>query len=425
MFQMMKLFLRSLLLSSIILLTSVKKNTAQLSLIADGSFEDTVIGWTNYGGQGTLRNWLNLDSSSYTVAYWFYMNYNRTIDSASFSLPNNLNISQDSRYGYGLMYLQIYWECYAPYTSCYANWNNIRSVCKSKLTTKLQAGRKYCAKMYAVTDIRSVNKYYTNGLQMYFDNGELDTVYTIHKDSTGLYYDIPAQVSCPFVINDTVNWMLVQDTFTARGDEEYVYLGNFLRDSQLLRIAQPNQIFLNPEPFHGVAVEDVSLIPIDAANWLQDIYVTDTTTNVWVGLGKFDYHDGIWKNINGTFITKDVGFNFTPTNWVDYFVHEVDVCVGVIKDTVAVYRVPAAIAQNTISNLQILQNGGHQVSIVNSSNAAYHLNVYDITGKLLHKEQCIGSSKIFSLSRFTAGNYIVELSQGKLQCRALVKVIVE
>jgi hypothetical protein len=190
------------------------------------------------------------------------------------------------------------------------------------LRQKIIAGKTYCATIYTNSD-SLLTSASTNGLSMYFDNGQLDTVYTIHKDSSGYYPFVQPQVQCNFIIKQTTNWQKVQGSFVANGTEEYITIGNFLSDSAISR--EINNIMGWADTAQNIVIDDVSLIPIDIKNWLHDTNCT-LGDSVWVGLDPFDYTDGKWFTAQGQYIKTGQGFWYTPTQAVTQFVQSIDVC---------------------------------------------------------------------------------------------------
>jgi hypothetical protein len=420
----MRSLLKSCLCSSLLLCASIAAN-AQLNLIVDGGFEDTTIDWQNHSGPGSLSAWHNIggEQNYGSPVWWGYSHYDRLWNQSLFKLPSNAYFTQDTRSGRGAIHFQSTWECYAPnFPNCGAQFGGIRSIMQTKLRSKLEPGRKYCASIYAVVDLKSTLHYYTNGLQLHFGNGQLDTFYTVRHDSTGLYYGVPAQVSAKFILTDTTEWMLIQDTFTAIGTEEYGYIGNFIPDSQLLRLYEPFCYWADPVPSQAALLEDMSLIPLDASNWVPDVYVADTASSVWVGLDRLDYAEGKWYTLSGTYLSTGVGFYHTPSLPVEYFVHQIEVCGGTLRDTVGVYRVPAGLTSNSHAGFQVLQGSNNSISIhaanIASTGQPYHVSLYDMNGNVVSQQFCTAQQVLqFNVA---ASTYLVHVRQGSSSVRQMV-----
>jgi hypothetical protein len=378
----MRKWLKNYWWSNILCFFSNNISAQYLNFVPDGSFEDTTQIWQNWTGGNCLTTWFNLGNNPVSNE-WYYCNINKSLGASLLGLPVNSFFSQYPRNGLGAVMLQNYADTSTTQIPLY--WF-IRSILKNKLTKKLIAGKEYCATLYVVADERATGVHYTNGLAMYFDNGDLDTIYTKHKDSLGVYTFVQPQVQCPFVINDTVNWMKLQGTFIANGTETTLTIGNFLPDNGMLVLPSPPPLFIDTFKRQAVLIDDVSLIPTDISNWLPNANATAGDDSVWVGLDKFDYPDGKWYTLNGNYITTGPGFWQKPVEAGVQYIHEIDIC-GVKKyDTLEVVVTPLNINNSIVKNeISIIPNpntGNFQVitSVPNNS-----LRITNLMGNIVYQ----------------------------------------
>ncbi len=319
--------------------TSIK---AQINMVQDPSFEDTTL-TVNGLGQLSLRQWRNLDSNRINSMNFSYYSYTSTLN-IGYSLPSNQWCNQTPRTGGGIE-LDFIWV-YNP------NWK--RSLARTKLTSSLVAGKTYCAKMY----VNVCDKYYdtfTDGIAMYFDNGQLDTI--VAMDSSGVYPFVNPQVSNPQgnVLMDTVNWVLVGGTFVANGTETFLTIGNFKTDSNTTKVV--NLATHNPNsPWQygssGLLIDDVSVYEITASNWLHDTtIVLGDSAHIGTGNGGIDAQ---WFDDAGHEIGLGSGLWVTPTSGVTMYVQGIDVCVGMIYDTMYVYAYPLGISELGTANDELI-----------------------------------------------------------------------
>jgi hypothetical protein len=99
----------------------------------------------------------------------------------------------------------------------------IREYIQTKLIDTLKAGHKYLASMY-------VNR--ANDIDYAIATmGILFTDTVINLPSPKGFVNANPQVKNTTLLTDTVNWMVVQDTFIAIGNEVYLTIGNFSTDS--------------------------------------------------------------------------------------------------------------------------------------------------------------------------------------------------
>ncbi len=411
----MKLAIKILTITIIYLSVCLSAYT-QVNLIKDGSFEDTTVVWQNYANYQVLKNWYCTDTTGITaqnVNYWLLMSTIRVNDTNISKLPYNPFFHQYPKYGHGAINMVPYHDFIQYY-----NLKYMRSILKGSLHQQLIAGKQYCATIY-VTQSERPDYYNTNGVGLYFDNGGIDTAYTIHHDSSGAYTYVTPQVQCGFLIDDTLNWMKIQGSFTANGTEDHITIGNFLSDSA----TQKQPIFGGNGSIYGqnILIDNVSLVPIDLHDWLQPTYYSALQDSVWVGLPKYDYSDGNWYTINKTYITTGPGFWLhAPLENGKQFIHEIDVC-GVMKyDTTTLIQAPMAINGHHKANfnVSIYPNPSAGKFTIDCLDAMYNdvlqIEVVDVLGRVLYAQQRKANLGIVAINtQLTTGNYIVKIKNAQ------------
>lgn len=305
---------------------------AQLNLIPDPSFEQTTT-TINGIGQESLLKWKSLDSTKSIALRFVYFSSNS--QNMAYKLPDNQWCYQEARSGEGVTVLDSWWFA--------SSWFK-RSYARTKLKSALISGKTYCAKMY----VNTADKYYgyfTDAIQMYFDNGKLDTIVAI--DSVGPYTFVNPQVSNPTgnILNDTLNWVAVMGTFIANGTETFLTIGNFKSDNNCTKIFNP-VTYVPPDTIFSseMLIDDVSLIPMDASNWLHDVSCI-LGDSVYVGLPEYEMPDGMWYDINMNFIKKGSGFKVKPTQWATKYIMQIDLCGTIRSDTLTVWTAPDGITE--------------------------------------------------------------------------------
>jgi hypothetical protein len=402
----LKLVFFKLIFLFTIIATQVK---AQISLIPDGGFEDTTTGWNDliYGSDGDLKDWFQIQPYL-PINKWFIFSY---LSLGNNVLPVNPYIISHSKYGINTVNMVAYIDSnYEPKDLCYL----VQSVTRSKLSSKLIAGKEYCATIWATASEQTCYLF-TNGLGMYFDNGQLDTIYTKHKDSSGRYTFVKPQLQCPFLINDTANWMKIQGSFIANGTESYVTLGNFLHDSVMLKAIEMTCGGL--VTFHGqnILIDNASLIPLDITNWLQATYYPPNADSVWVGLDKLDYADGKWYDVNMNYITTGPGFWYKGTiEGGKQFIHEIDVCGSPRFDTTTLIEAPLSIATTGSKNVVVYPNpASTQVTISNIQQAATFKLVNALGNTVLSQPLRPAASQTIQLPALANGVYSYTINQAE------------
>ncbi len=395
--------MKQAIINCLFLLSSIFAK-AQLNLVPDPSFEDTtgiVDGW----GTTSLKQWHNLDSTKNYCAPFAYLSY--ITQAPPYSLPNSQWCSQNSLHGGGVVAFDFFWTNNPTYK---------RSLARTKLKGYLIAGKTYCAKMY----VNASDKYYgyfTDGIAMYFDNGQLDTIATIWHDTSGVYTFVTPQVSNPTgnVLNDTVNWMPVSGTFVATGTERFLTIGNFKTDAATTKVFNPST-FVFPDTVQASAllIDDISVIPIDAANWLHDTSCI-LGDSVYIGLLGYEVPDGMWYDINMNYIGKGSGIKVKPIQWATKYIQQIDLCGIIRSDTLTVWAAPDGIGQFDIEanrKLEVYPNPSKDKIFIHS-NSGEDKEIYNFIGQLIFSTK----ANEIDVSKYSKGVYY-------LKCGVEVKKII-
>jgi hypothetical protein len=357
------------------------KMSSQVNMVPDSSFEDTT-GTVNGSLQMSLNQWRNLDSTKLFTLRFVYLSY--ITQTPPYSLPNNQWFYQHSHSGGGVAECSFVW---------YPNANWKRALTRTKLRTALTAGKTYCAKMY----VNPCDKFldtFTDGIQMYFDNGQLDTIVAI--DSSGVYPFVNPQVSNPAgnILSDTMNWTLVSGMFVATGNETFLTIGNFKTDSNTQRaINFATYNATNPVNASSLLIDDVSVIEVNVSNWLHDTSIV-LGDSVYIGLPVYEVPDALWYDINMNYIGKGSGIKVKPTQWATQYIQAIDVCSSIRYDTMTVWAAPLAIHQLNnfgMGQVEIYPNptsAGFDLKSNCNENCAVKVEVLNLNGQRLLERNC-------------------------------------
>jgi hypothetical protein len=383
--------LNKLLLLSIIFTICASKLEAQIvNLVPDPSFEDTldVVG---YETPLALKYWKNLDSiriAACRTIYFYRGNIQLTIG----------NFNQVAKSGGGGVAISSYFY--------HAEFEFRRGLCRTKLKSKLIQGKKYCVKIYAVSCERYA-PYVTDGLQLYFDNGGLDTMISIHGDSTGIYPQVVPQVSLQYVLTDTVNWNLVMGNFVANGTEEFLTIGNFKSDSATNKIVI-NSGTLN-DPGSELLIDDVSVYPIDLANWLPASYGCAIGDTAIIGLPNYETPDAKWFTYNMVLIDSGSQIKVVPTASGTKYICGIDMCNTMVFDTVEVRWFPLSSGewQMVSGELSVYPNPASDVIQV-SNIMGDKVSLYNTVGQLVAEQKVVQNKAELQVAHLPKGLYVVK-----------------
>lgn len=142
----------------------------------------------------------------------------------------------------------------AGYTGVYVMQGSVddREFMQTKLIDTLKAGHKYLASMYVSRANRAMYGIATMGM--------LFTDTAIVLPSNAQYFTPTPQVRNTALLADSMNWMVVQDTFIAFGNEVYLTIGNFNLDATSDTVKLQNVGFGPYYYIDGVSVYDVATL---------------------------------------------------------------------------------------------------------------------------------------------------------------------
>jgi hypothetical protein len=224
------------LLALVILILNLGITKAQINLVPNPSFEDTI----TCNGSTYIESFIN------SWRGWLY--YNSCLNSSR-SVPNNDLGHQNAHSGMGYCGLGVYTKHSMP--------TYIRHYIQVELTGILQANKKYKTEFYvSASDVMHAK---SNSIGVYFSTDS----FFVSSAFLGLIDVVPQVQNNPNNdLSDTANWTLVSGSFIANGTERYLTIGNFLPDS-LSNVIPLDSVCSQPNPFNcGVFfyIDDVSVV---------------------------------------------------------------------------------------------------------------------------------------------------------------------
>lgn len=303
--------------------------------------------------------------------------------------------------------MQLY--CTAPICSSYK-----RTHARVKLRQSLTANSVYCAKMYV--SLAEAGRYSIDGLQMYFDNGGLDTVSPCGK----VISFVTAQVKNPLgtTINDTLNWIQVSGTFTATGNETYLTLGNFLTDAATTKSVTNS---FQSTDINFYFIDDVSTIDYNLSAYAGPDKNINLGDSAFIGRPPEIGLECTWSS--GTVTVGTGGGLWIKPITIGTFSYVVtqNICGNIKTDTVNVNVSPSSISETELFSKNIIlypQPAKDLLSI--SLNSLYNnieLKILDLNGKEIEsKELSVTNGKTeHSLNNIANGVYILKITNSSFQ----------
>ena len=229
------------------------------------------------------------------------------------------------------------------------------------------------------------------------------------------------QVSSNEVLEDTLNWMLIQNIFLAQGGENYLTIGNFYTtaSSDTVRISQSNGSNEGYYYIDGVSVYDITN---GACNNLWDagfdkyIFAGDS---IRLGAINTDNSNYLWVNSVGgaTYLSSNTDARpwATPNITTTYYVTKTCPNNNVFTDTVTVYVQQHVGIEQLKNNVQINMypnpsNG--KFIIETNSTKKQTLQIFSITGETVLNQIIVGKVNI-DASNLDEGIYNIRISNDK------------
>lgn len=380
-----------------------QKLNAQINLVPNPSFEDTV-----QCGASILP--VSFWTAIYGSPDYFNSVYHALCGYAG-DVPNNIFGYQPALTGNAYMGFATY---------ALPNGSNYREAIHTSLLDSLKLNKKYCVSFYV--NLANNTKYASDDIGAYFS-----TSYSIS-------FPLVAQINNPTgnFITDTVNWTLISGIMTAQGDEQYINIGNF-KDDVTTTVIVNNPAAVDPETYYFI--DDVSIyeLPDIDAGINDSVYIGNSIqlnascTGCWAGL---QYRWYPTTGLNDSTVLNPIA---SPTQTTTYYFGLVDAdkipCMADYVDSVTVYVTGVGINELEVQSpaFNVYPNPASDVLNVSTLELTpSEIIIYDIWGRVVFK--CYrsftnGTDKIeIDVRKFSNGIYFVqEQSEHKVMSRKFVK----
>jgi hypothetical protein len=229
--------LKQIVIFLIVQLFFIENSCAQINLVKNSSFEDTIKCPDVWGYLDPYVYYWN-DPTGCTSDY-----YNSC---ASYGTGCSVPANAPDMFQYpmtGNAYCGVY---------AYAQYGLVRDYVQGQLSDSMIAGEKYIISFHV--SLANISRYGVNSFGAYLSKDSVSGT-----GCNNLPYS-PQIFNSPFTfLKDTLGWMEISDDYTAIGGEKYITIGNFSND------ADTDTLLFNNSPF-GTAkiayyyIDDVSVI---------------------------------------------------------------------------------------------------------------------------------------------------------------------
>jgi hypothetical protein len=359
------------------------------------------------------KYWRGVIDSAFNGNAEYFNSCSNYLSSKVQHVPDNSYFYQFPRTGNGMIGAVFYYDkTPPPPTPLPADY---RDNVQGHLFTHLESGKIYCVSFWV--NYAEASGYAHNKIGAYLDNGSINFV---PKPAGSEITSIIPQVYTDTVIKDTLNWVKIEGTFIASGNETHISIGNFFTNALTTAVVVNHWLTFSSYSYY--LIDDVSVVPIDAK--------ANAGVDRWVELGKSTpigpvedstargmdckwFHKGMLID-SGNIITVNAS---SIKYAVDTYVVVQNVCGNITRDTMLLRTVPLGIPLfgGDRGGFTISPNPSNGFFVVKCIDPSFvgmtsAVKVYDLLGRLVHQEKLNFSTKEATLKlNIPFGSYILEL----------------
>ncbi len=383
---------------------------AQINLVVNPSFEYYTMCPDNFEGAKYAFPWTSLDTlwappdwahawgiPDYCNVCSVYPTYPNS------SVPLNGYFYHYPRTGAGMMQVNMFCE----ERLITGGPQQFRDYLQSRLSKQLISGKTYLVTFYVSSE--GVSFYSCNNIGAYFDDGTIDTTHNPGWTQT----QYTPQIVETAIINDTavgdsMTWIRIQDTFTARGTEKFITIGQFTDQAHtnFFAIKDTSSSLDLPALY---LVDDVSVIDCgNIPNAGRDTLIT-LGDSVFIGSHELLIPYTWYVLGSSTPIDSGGGFWAHPAATTTYVVEQ-NLCGIKKRDTIKVWVAPVGLSElhTAVNNVRVYPNPVVNELTIDGAKGL-DVAIYDVVGKEILHSAITSERQVLDISALPNGTYIVQL----------------
>ncbi len=371
------------------------------------------------------NNWRNATDSNMVYGMEYYNVCGNAALDKVLHVPDNGGFYQYPHSGNGMAGAHFFNDETSPSPSPLPN--DYRDYLQGHLSKPLTAGKTYCVSFWV--NLAEASGVAQNKIGAYLDNGAVNHI--VSTAGSKITTVIP-QVYTDSVLADTMNWVKIEGSFVAKGNETYITIGCFAPIDSVKTVVTNYRSTSTQYSYY--LIDDVSVIPIDlkadagANRWVemsktvQVGRVGDTTAK---GLDCKWYHKGVLID-SGAIISVHAA---ATKGIVDTYVVVQTICGIVTTDTVTVWTVGLGITSPSPKErdgVRVYPNPSDGNIVITKSEAndkVISVKVFDLLGRVLQQQPLLFTNNQSSLKiDVPTGIYIIELqdSEGNISRERII-----
>ncbi|MBS1645192.1 MAG: T9SS type A sorting domain-containing protein [Bacteroidetes bacterium] len=234
----------------------------------------------------------------------------------------------------------------------------LRDYLQGKLSSTLKAGKQYCVSFYV--NLEEISGYAIADIGAYFDNGSIDTTQFCGIPQTQY---TPQVVNKNGVITDTANWTKIEGSFIAKGNEQFITIGNFKDRLTTTTVTVPINNYNNGSPTSIYLIDDVSVIESDLPAFAGNDRHIGLGDSTYIGRPQEVGLECTWAKLgSSTVIGTGGGIWVKPSTTTSYVVTQT-LCGNIKRDTVLVEVWPLGLSsvKGQTQEYSVVPNPSHGV----------------------------------------------------------------
>ncbi len=371
---------------------------AQTNLVPNGSFENYSACPSGYGSLEQVIGWFQPNkaggsSDAFNTCYFPTNPY--------MSVPFNVSF-QYPRTGNGYSGIYIYTD------TTVTDRDRWREYLEVGLTDTLISGKKYCVRLHmnkgnwSMWAIKNIQAVLTNDSLLYNDIN-----YTYISGVTPI-------MEAPAIVYDTLNWVLLETTYTANGGEKFLTIGNF--SPGLATVYQQVLPYSSiPNTLGYYLFDDISIYQQPDVFAGNDTIIPpgDSTQLGTTGRPDIIYSWSPSTGLNNPNIANPMA---TPGTSISYTLTVTDTnqlaCTSIFTDTVLVQVGFIGVGELNVRNfgLQVYPNPFSEIITFKTDvSDSYEIKIFDVAGRQLQNILFEGSEFTLKNKELSAGTYFYEI----------------
>ena len=343
---------RTQFLFALILILHDTFSQTSTNLVPNNSFEEFI---ACPNGVGQLSN----------CNFWFRGTFNSSVDffnncatTTIVSVPQNGAGEQFAQHGNNYVGFGVFCQS----VEC-------REYAEIGLKQTLQKNKNYCVNFYV--SLAEYSKYAIANIGAYFTKDSLKNFYPI-VPPLNLFLNPHIESFSLTPIFDTINWIKIQGSYLANGDENFITIGNF-RNNVNTNVQQIKP--LNPAEAYNISyyyLDNISVVEIKPAKAAShDTILVCPNTTFTLGTDSAWDATYSWQPPIGLSCTNCPNPVITATNNIKYYLSK-EQCSSITKDSVVIKIYNDAVSIFPINNHTIC--AGNTTTLSTDSNSFFSYN---------------------------------------------------